>query len=74
MSGISGVNRAAAASVPGVDEATVQALTVGLGLLHVLQVYTSSMVCLPSLLVEQQLKFIATSSRLQSQHGTGWHV
>ncbi|KAJ2916856.1 hypothetical protein MD484_g3541, partial [Candolleomyces efflorescens] len=46
MSGISGVNRAAAASVPGVDEATVQVLTVGLGLIHVLQVYTSSMVAI----------------------------
>ncbi|RXW24896.1 hypothetical protein EST38_g988 [Candolleomyces aberdarensis] len=46
MSGISGVNSAAAASVPGLDAPTVQLITTGLGLIHVLQVYTSSMVAI----------------------------
>ena len=70
MSGISGVNRAAAASVPGVDEATVQVLTVGLGLIHVLQVYTSSMVCMPNLCIDAY-SVDKICFRLQSQHGTG---
>jgi hypothetical protein len=74
MSGISGVNRAAAASVAGGDEATIQVLTVGLGLIHVLQVYTSSMVCIPSLFIDANSEIFSTSSRLQSQHGTGWRV
>lgn len=44
MSSIPGVNRAAAESVVGATEELVGLLTTGLGLVHVLQVYTSSMV------------------------------
>lgn len=45
MSGMTSVNRAAAESVAGLDAASVEALAAGLGLIHILQVYTSSMVC-----------------------------
>lgn len=44
MSGISAVNKAAAASIAGGDEAVASLIATGLGLIHVLQVYTSAMV------------------------------
>ena len=44
MSGITSVNRAAAESIPGLDETMIATIATGLGLIHVLQVYTSSMV------------------------------
>ena len=43
MSGVTSVNRAAAESL-GLDAATTEVLATGIGLIHILQVYTSSMV------------------------------
>ncbi|TEB35925.1 hypothetical protein FA13DRAFT_1762161 [Coprinellus micaceus] len=43
MSGVTSVNRAAAESL-GLDAATTELLVTGIGLIHILQVYTSSMV------------------------------
>lgn len=45
MSGVSSVNKAAAASL-GLDPVTTEALATGIGLIHILQVYTSSMVAI----------------------------
>lgn len=44
MSGVSAVNKAAAQSVSGGDPELEMLIETGLGLIHVLQVYTSSMV------------------------------
>ena len=45
MSGMTEVNKIAAEAVSGGDEAIAELIATGLGLIHVLQVYTSSMVC-----------------------------
>jgi len=59
MSGMSEVNWAAAGTISGGDETVTQAIATALGLIHVLQVYTSSMVRSSQFILSISLRWIS---------------
>lgn len=74
MSGMTEVNKIAAEAVSGGDEAIAELIATGLGLIHVLQVYTSSMVCFCLYLCVSCAFAYLSFNRWPSQYGTGLYA